>query len=89
MNEDLARDPRNVTLGLSSDGFNLFRTINISCSTLHVILMNYNLSSWIFMKPEYMILSMIIPGPSSPGKDINVYLQQLIERIMGNWDGKI
>ncbi|XP_019253851.1 PREDICTED: uncharacterized protein LOC109232539 [Nicotiana attenuata] len=81
LHEDFARDPRNVRLGLSSDGFNPFRTMSISHSTWPVMLMNYNLSPWICMKPEYIILFMIIPGPSSLGKDINVYLQPLIAEL--------
>ncbi|XP_049397375.1 uncharacterized protein LOC125861553 [Solanum stenotomum] len=81
LHEDFARDPRNVRLCLSSDGFNPFRTMSISHSTCPVMLMNYNLSPWICMKLEYMILSMIIPGPSSPGKDIDVYLQPLIVEL--------
>jgi len=86
LHEDFARDPRNVRLGLSCDGFNSFRTMSISHSTWPVMLMNYNLSPWICMKPEYMILSMIIPGPSSPGKDIDVYLQPLIAELKELWE---
>ncbi|XP_019261156.1 PREDICTED: uncharacterized protein LOC109239086 [Nicotiana attenuata] len=86
LHEDFARDPRNVRLGLSSDGFNPFRTMSISHSTWPVMLMNYNLSPWICMKPEYIILSRIIPGPSSPGKDIDVYLQPLIAELKELWE---
>ena len=38
------------------------------------------------MKLEYMILSMIIPGPSSPIKDIDVYLQPLIHELKELWE---
>ncbi|XP_059301757.1 uncharacterized protein LOC132053662 [Lycium ferocissimum] len=83
---DFSRDPRNVRLGLSSDGFNPFRTMSISHSSWPVMLMNYNLSPWICMKPEYIMLSMIIPGPSSPGNDIDVYLQPLIAELKELWE---
>ncbi|KAF3665453.1 putative agamous-like MADS-box protein AGL92-like [Capsicum annuum] len=76
---DFSRDPRNIRLGLSSDGFNPFRTMSISHSTWPVMLMNYNLSPWICMKPEYLMLSMIIPGPFSPGNNIDVYFQPLLD----------
>ena len=33
------------------------------------------------MKPEYSILPMIILGPSSQGKDIDVYLQPVIAEL--------
>ncbi|KAK6793718.1 hypothetical protein RDI58_007171 [Solanum bulbocastanum] len=86
MHPNFSKDPRNVRLGLSSDGFNPFRTMSISHSTWPVMLMNYNLSPWICMKPEYMTLSMIIPGPSSPGQDIDVYLQPLIAELKELWE---
>ncbi|WMV56116.1 hypothetical protein MTR67_049501 [Solanum verrucosum] len=60
--------------------------MSISHSTWPVMLMNYNLSPWICMKPEYMMLSMIIPGPSSPGQDIDVYLQPLIVELKELWE---
>ncbi|XP_019261871.1 PREDICTED: uncharacterized protein LOC109239741 [Nicotiana attenuata] len=86
LHPDFSRDARNVRLGLSSDGFNPFRTMSISHSTWPVMLMNYNLSPWICMKPEYIMLSMIIPGPSSPGNDIDVYLRPLIEELKELWE---
>lgn len=48
--------------------------------------MKYNLSPWICMKPEYTMLSMIIPGPSSPRQDIDVYLQSLIAELKELWE---
>ncbi|XP_019265558.1 PREDICTED: uncharacterized protein LOC109243116 [Nicotiana attenuata] len=86
LHADFSKDPRNVRLGLSSDGFNPFRTMSISHSTWPVMLMKYNLSPWICMKPEYIMLSMIIPGPSSPGNDIDVYLQPLIAELKELWE---
>ncbi|XP_019263792.1 PREDICTED: uncharacterized protein LOC109241509 [Nicotiana attenuata] len=44
LHPDFSRGPCNVRLGLSSDGFNPFRTMSISHSTRSVMLMNYNLS---------------------------------------------
>ncbi|KAK6784352.1 hypothetical protein RDI58_017807 [Solanum bulbocastanum] len=38
------------------------------------------------MKPEYMTLSIIILRPSSPGQDINVYLQPLIVELKELWE---
>nr|XP_016503730.1 PREDICTED: uncharacterized protein LOC107821792 [Nicotiana tabacum]XP_016503731.1 PREDICTED: uncharacterized protein LOC107821792 [Nicotiana tabacum]XP_016503732.1 PREDICTED: uncharacterized protein LOC107821792 [Nicotiana tabacum] len=86
LHPDFSKDPHNVRLGLSSDGFNPFRTMSISHSTWPVMLMNYNLSPWICMKPKYIMLSMIIPGPSSPRNDIDVYLQPLIAELKELWE---
>ena len=86
LHPDFASDACNVRLGLSSDGFNPFRTMSISHSTWPVMLMNYNLSPWTCMKSENIMLSMIIPGPSSPENDIDVYLQPLIAELKELWE---
>ncbi|XP_077232767.1 uncharacterized protein LOC143871132 isoform X2 [Tasmannia lanceolata] len=79
-------EPRNVRLGLASDGFNPFRTMSIAHSTWPVILMPYNLPPWMCMKQPYMMLSLLNPGPSAPGNDIDVYLQPLIEELKELWE---
>ena len=38
------------------------------------------------MKISYLVLSLVIPGPSSPGIVIDVYLQPLIEELRELWD---
>ena len=40
---DFAKEPRNVRLGLASDGFNPFGTMSSSHSTWPVVLMPHNL----------------------------------------------
>ncbi|XP_019237002.1 PREDICTED: uncharacterized protein LOC109217226 [Nicotiana attenuata] len=86
---NFARDSRNLRLGLASDGFNLFRTMSISHSTWPVILMVYNLPPWMCMKPEYCMLSLLIPEPRSPGNDIDIYLQPLIEELNVLWESGV
>ncbi|XP_047309914.1 uncharacterized protein LOC124913370 [Impatiens glandulifera] len=83
---DFAKDSRNVRLGLAADGFNPFRTMRVNHSTWPVILMPYNLPPWLCMKEAYMMLSLLIPGPSGPGNDIDVYLQPLIEELKQLWE---
>ncbi|XP_042460417.1 uncharacterized protein LOC122043920 [Zingiber officinale] len=83
---DFAKEPRNVRLGLASDGFNPFRTMSIAHSTWPVVLVNYNLPPWMCMKPEYFILSLLIPGPESPGNNIDVYLQPLVDELNELWN---
>ncbi|XP_019233591.1 PREDICTED: uncharacterized protein LOC109214156 [Nicotiana attenuata] len=89
LHSEFARDSRNLRLGLASDGFNPFRTMSISHSTWPVILMVYNLPTWMCMKPEYCMLSLLIPGPRSPGNDIDVYLQSLIEELNVLWESGV
>ncbi|KAG8485401.1 hypothetical protein CXB51_021699 [Gossypium anomalum] len=84
---DFASDPRNVRLGLASDGFNPFRTMSTSHSTWPVLLIPYNLEPWACMKQSSLILSMVIPGEKGPGNDIDVYMQPLIKELKQLWTG--
>ncbi|XP_072071886.1 uncharacterized protein [Arachis hypogaea] len=87
--EDFAKEPRNVRLGLASDGFNPFRTLSSTHSTWPVVLIVYNLPPWMSMKPDYFMLSLLIPGPQSPGNDIDVYLQPLVEELKELWESGV
>ena len=53
------------------------------------MLLVYNLPPWMCMKSEYSILSLHIPGPRSPGNDINIYLQPLIDELKLLWDSGV
>ncbi|KAA0032376.1 hypothetical protein E6C27_scaffold219G002440 [Cucumis melo var. makuwa] len=79
-------DPRNVRLGLTSDGFNPFGHMSTSYSMWPVVLLSYNLPSWKCMKETNFFMSLLIPGPRSPGREINVYLQPLIEELKDLWN---
>ncbi|XP_077251807.1 uncharacterized protein LOC143891036 [Tasmannia lanceolata] len=59
--------------------------MSIAHSTWPVVLIPYNLPPWMCMKQPYIMLSMLIPGPSSPETDIDVYLQPLIEELKELW----
>ncbi|XP_021758767.1 uncharacterized protein LOC110723717 [Chenopodium quinoa] len=60
--------------------------MSVSYSIWPVVLSIYNLPPWLYNKSEYNIMSLIIPGPSSPGYDIDVYLQPLIEELKELWE---
>ena len=51
-----------------------------------VLLLIYNLSSWLCMKRKYMMLSMMISCPKQLGNDIDVYLSPLIEDLRLLWE---
>ena len=76
-----ASDARNVRLALSSDGFNPFGNMSTSYSMWPVILIPYNLPPWKCMKAPFTFLSLLIPGPRSLGKEIDIYLQPLIDEL--------
>ena len=86
---DFASNPCNVKLALASDGFTPYRLMNTTYSTWPVVLIPYNLPPWVCMKPSSFILSLIIPGKSSPGVNIGLYLQPLIHELKLLWDGVV
>ncbi|GJV74325.1 hypothetical protein Tco_1494320 [Tanacetum coccineum] len=45
----------------------------------------YNLPPWLCMKESSFMLTLLIPGPKSPGKDIDVYLRPLIDDLKDLW----
>ena len=51
-----------------------------------VMLMPYNMPPWRCMKQEFLMMALLIPGCRAPGKDINVYLQSLIDELKELWE---
>jgi hypothetical protein len=78
-------ESRNVRLGLCIDGFNPFGSFAAPYSCCPVILIIYNLPLGTCMRPEFMFLSIIIPGPSSLGRNIDVCLRPLIDELAQLW----
>nr|GEU94688.1 hypothetical protein [Tanacetum cinerariifolium] len=74
--------------GLAADGFNPFSNLSQAFSMWPVILTAYNLPLWLCMKESSFMLTLLIHGPKSPGKDIDVYLRPLIEDLKVLWDRK-
>ncbi|KAL5807331.1 hypothetical protein ACOSQ4_030064 [Xanthoceras sorbifolium] len=81
-----SQDPHNVRMGLASDGFNPFGNMHNSYNLWPVILVPYNLPSWKCMKEPFMMLSLLIPGPHAPSKNIDVYLRPLIDELKELWE---
>ncbi|KAL3846276.1 hypothetical protein ACJIZ3_003679 [Penstemon smallii] len=86
-NPEFAKDPRNVRLGLATDGFNPFKNMSTNYSTWPVVLMPYNLPPHMCMKQPFFMLSLLISGPTEPGNNIDVYLQPLIAELNELWLG--
>ena len=82
---EFSEEPRNVRLGLASDGFNPFGVMSTNYSIWPVLLIPYNFPPWMCMKQTSFMLSMIIPGKRMPGNDIDVYLQPLIKELQELW----
>ena len=84
---DFAIYSRSVRMGLASDGFNPFSNLTSTYSLWPVILIPYNMPPWASPNGTNYLMSLLIPGPKSPGKDYDVFLQPLIEELKELWDG--
>ena len=80
-----ALDPRNIRLGLATDGFNPFKDLSSKYSCWPVVLTIYNLPPSLCMSKESLMLSLLIPGPKQPGNDIDVYLAPLVDDLKLLW----
>ena len=83
---DFIIEPRNVRLGLATDGFNLFGNMNNNYSVWPVILIPYNLPPWLVMKVSYFMLSLLITGPHQLGNKIDIYLKPLVDELKELWE---
>ena len=82
---DFASEPRNLRLGLCTDGMNPYGTFSSQNTTWPVFLVLYNLASWLCMKRKYLMMPLLISGPKQPGNDIDVYLRPLIDDLKKLW----
>ncbi|XP_024636351.1 uncharacterized protein [Medicago truncatula] len=90
VHHDFASDPRNVRLGLCSDGFTPYIQASATpYSCWPIIFTPYNLPPEMCMSKPYMFLTCLIPGPSSPLDGIDVYLQPLIDDLKRLWIGQL
>ncbi|GJU31943.1 uncharacterized protein Tco_1175532 [Tanacetum coccineum] len=88
MKPEFSGDARNVRLGLAADGFNPFGMMSQTYSMWPVILTTYNTPPWMCMKETSLMLTMLIPGPKSPAKEVMLYyLQPLIKELQELWKG--
>jgi hypothetical protein len=71
---------------LSTDGVNPFGENRTVHSTWPVILAMYNLSTWLYNKRKYLMLSILIQGPKQGSIDIDVFLEPLIEDMAKCWN---
>ena len=77
---------RNVRLGLCTDGFNLFGGRSTPYSCWIVFVTPYNLPLSLCMKRQNLFLSLLIPGLTSLGQNLDVYLRALIDELKILWD---
>ncbi|GKV04525.1 hypothetical protein SLEP1_g16678 [Rubroshorea leprosula] len=82
---EFASEPRNVRLGLCTDGFTPFGHSASPYSCWPAFVSVYNMPPAMCMKQEYVFFSLIIQGPQSLGKNIDVMLRPLIDDLKQLW----
>ncbi|XP_071680378.1 uncharacterized protein [Lolium perenne] len=78
---------RNIRLGLATNGFNPYGNMSNSYGMWPVFVVPYNLPPWACMDQSNFMLTLLIPGPSSPGKDFDVFMEPLMEELQELWKG--
>jgi Transposase family tnp2. len=72
-------DPRDIALGMSTDGFAPFRRRKKTCWPL--LLFNYNLPPEIRFHLQYILCIGVIPGPNKP-KDFDSFFWPAVEELL-------
>ena len=83
---DFASEVRNIRLGLFADGFQPFSHSGQQYSLWYVVVMPYNLPPDLCMKEEFMFLIVLVPGPTNPKENIDIFLQPLISKLKSLWN---
>ena len=83
---DFAREQRNIRLAISTDGFNPFGNLSTNQSVWPVILAPLNLPPSQCMRPEFLMMALLIHGLKAPSEDIDIYLAPLVEELNELWE---
>jgi hypothetical protein len=75
-------DSCNIHLPFATDGFNPYRTMNVSYNIWPGILVSLNFPPSICMKDSNFILLVLIPRRSSAGSNMDVYFQPLVYDLL-------
>ncbi|KAL6639429.1 hypothetical protein ACP70R_023159 [Stipagrostis hirtigluma subsp. patula] len=86
---DFAMEARNVRVAIATDGFNPFSFGATQYSCWPVFVIPLNLPPALCMKEENIFLSLAVPGPKHPGKNLNVFMRPLVNEFKEAWAGVV
>ena len=75
----------NVRIAISGHGFNPYGMSSNPYSCWPVFVIPLNLPPGAIMQRKTMFLSLIIPGPEYPGKNLSVFMQPLVDDLHHSW----
>ena len=81
-----AAEPRNVRIAIATDGFNPFGMGAAPYSCWPVFVIPLNLPPGVCMQKQYIFLSLIIPGPEYPGKNMSVFMEPVVDELLHAWE---
>ena len=84
--EEKAAEARNVRVAIATDGFNPYGMGSANYSCWPVFVIPLNLPPGVLMTRKTMFLSLIIPGPDYPGKNLSVYMQPIVDDLNQSWN---
>ena len=79
------REPNSIVLMLNVDWFQPFKHREYSVGVIYLSIMNLPLT--LRYKRENIIIVGTLQGPFEPSKDINHYLQPLVQELLVLWNG--
>jgi hypothetical protein len=82
-----ADDSRNLRLAIAIDGFNTFGNFSLTYSMWPILVTPLNLPPRECVNPLNCFIYLLIPCPTSLGKDFDVFLEPLIEGLKELWKG--
>lgn len=82
---EFSAEDGNVRIAFCTDGFTPFRQTARPYSCWPVMIAVYNLPPSMCMTRPFIFLSLIIPGPKSPGKHLDVFLRPLVDELKTLW----
>ena len=83
---EFTADSRNIHLGLCADGVNPYSQKRSTHSLCPVFLLNYNIPPWLTIKKNFIMLSLLIPGPEAvTAAHFDVFICPLLEELRELW----
>ena len=80
-----AAEAGNVRIAITGDGFNPYGMSSNPYSCWPIFAIPLNLPPGAIMQRKTMFLSLIIPGPEYPGKNLSVFMQPLVDDLHHSW----